>query len=154
MKKLVFVLAALLLAGTGCISSSVPQSPVNQPAPSAAPTAILDPHGPEAKADLIKVDSLKPGDTVSSPLTITGQARGTWYFEASFPAQVLDANGNVLVAVPAEAQSDWMTEDFVPFKVTLTFPTPLTANGTIVLKKDNPSGLPEHEDELRIPVRF
>jgi hypothetical protein len=23
-----------------------------------------------------------------------------------------------------------------------------------VLKKDNPSGLPEHDDQLRIPVRF
>ena len=31
---------------------------------------------------------------------------------------------------------------------------PATSTGTLVLQKDNPSGLPEHADELRIPVRF
>ncbi len=47
-----------------------------------------------------------------------------------------------------------MTADFVPFKVKLIFSPPTTAAGTLVLKKDNPSGLPEHDDELRIPVAF
>jgi len=36
----------------------------------------------------------------------------------------------------------------------ITFENPETATGTLVLEKDNPSGLPEHADELRVPVRF
>ncbi len=101
---------------------------------------------------LISVQSLKAGDTVRGPLTITGQARGYWFFEASFPVELLDANGTQIAISPAQAQGEWMTENFVPFSVTLTFTNPQTQNGTLVLRKDNPSGLPELDDELRIPV--
>ena len=106
------------------------------------------------KRDLIMVDSPRPGETVKSPLTITGQARGTWFFEASFPVRLLDEKGQVLGQGIAQAQSDWMTEEFVPFMAVLEFSTPTTMRGNLILKKDNPSGLPEHDDELRIPVRF
>lgn len=104
--------------------------------------------------DMVRVDTPQEDDVVSSPLTVTGVARGFWYFEASFPIELLDGNGNTLALVPAQAQSDWMTEDFVPFSVTLEFERPETSTGTLVLHKDNPSGLPENEDERRIPVRF
>lgn len=107
-----------------------------------------------SKDNLIRLASPQPNSLVRSPLIIHGQARGTWYFEASFPVRLLDAKGTVIIAQPAQAQSDWMTEDFVPFTSTLTFKTPSTTTGWLVLAKDNPSGLPEHDDELRIPVRF
>ncbi|MDD5251521.1 MAG: Gmad2 immunoglobulin-like domain-containing protein [Patescibacteria group bacterium] len=105
-------------------------------------------------SDKIFVTSPQTDAVVGSPLTVVGEARGTWYFEASFPVKLLDANGQLLAAVPAQAQSDWMTENFVPFKAELTFEAPTTATGTLVLEKDNPSGLPQNADELRIPVRF
>lgn len=107
------------------------------------------------KRDLIMLDSPRPGATISSPLSISGEARGNWYFEASFPIELRDANGKILVQHFAEAQSEWMTTNFVPFKATLTFTKPAAGTkGTLILRKDNPSGLPEHDDELRIPVRF
>lgn len=102
----------------------------------------------------VRVASPLPQGVVTSPLTVTGEARGTWYFEASFPVRLLDGDGNELAVVPAQAQGDWMTTEFVPFQVTLTFATPETATGTLVLEKDNPSGLPENAAEVRIPVRF
>jgi hypothetical protein len=98
--------------------------------------------------------NIKAGDTVASPLQINGEARGTWYFEASFPVQIYDANGILLGSVPAQAQSGWMTEDFVPFKATLTFAIPTTESGKLVLKKDNPSGLPQNDAQIEISVRF
>ena len=149
------LIASFLLVGAGCFGPAnvrpgtrVPPTPASAPAPNPAQAAI------DAHASLIQVDNVKVGDTATSPLVVTGKARGTWYFEASFPARLLDADSNVLAAVPAQAQGDWMTEDFVPFKAVLEFTTPKTAAGTLVLAKDNPSGLPEHEDEIRIPVRF
>src|SRR4030042_4184450 len=54
----------------------------------------------------------------------------------------------------AQAKSDWMTENFVPFKAELIFSAPPTEKGTLVLEKDNPSGLPENEDELIVPIKF
>mgnify|MGYP000305287555 CR=1 FL=1 len=85
---------------------------------------------------------------------MSGEARGTWYFEASFPVKLLDGNGKVLAAIPAQAKSDWMTTDFVPFTGTLTFENPKTPTGTLVFQKDNPSGLPQHDASMNIPVRF
>ena len=52
-----------------------------------------------------------------------------------------------------------MTEEFVPFSAVLEFVTPTAGDpelnrGTLILQKDNPSGLPEHDDALEIPVVF
>ena len=47
-----------------------------------------------------------------------------------------------------------MSMKFVPFTATLVFKTPATANGELVLEKDNPSGEPRNAQALRIPVRF
>jgi hypothetical protein len=47
-----------------------------------------------------------------------------------------------------------MTEDFVPFEATIKFEKPDTETGFLVLERDNPSGLPEYDDELIIAVRF
>ncbi len=106
------------------------------------------------KADLIRVSNPRPNQSVASPLTINGEARGYWFFEASFPVVLFDAEGNTLAQGIAQAKSDWMTEDFVPFESELQFAAPATVEGNLVLKKDNPSGLPENDDELIVPVLF
>jgi glucose/arabinose dehydrogenase len=126
-------------------------------APSATPPPIFSPSpAPSAreKENLIRVRTVSPGDTVQSPLTVEGEARGTWFFEASFPVRLLDGNGKEIAVTPAQAQGEWTTQDFVPFRATLEFAPPQTREGMLVLEKDNPSGLPEYADELRIPVRF
>jgi hypothetical protein len=109
---------------------------------------------PAMKDDLIRLDSPLPGAEVSSPLTLTGEARGTWYFEASFPIKIYDANGKLLGSVAAEAQDDWMTKEYVPFAAELTFTAPTTKTGRLVLEKDNPSGLAKNANSLQIPIRF
>jgi len=106
------------------------------------------------KMDLIVLERLRPNETVSSPLVISGRARGYWFFEASFPVELLDDSGSVIASGIATAQDEWMTEAFVPFSATLEFSSPVTEKGTLILKKDNPSGLPEHDDRLVVPVRF
>lgn len=106
------------------------------------------------KTDLIRIDSPRPNTIVTSSLQVTGQARGYWYFEASFPVKLFDGDGNVLAQTPAQAQSNWMTNDFVPYKATLEFIAPATDSGTLVLEKDNPSNLPQNADSLIVPVRF
>lgn len=106
------------------------------------------------KQNFIRVSKPQPNEIIKSPLEITGEARGYWFFEASFPIKLRDENGNELGVAIAQAKSDWMTEDFVPFEATFEFQKPATNRGVLILEKDNPSGLSEHADELRIPVRF
>lgn len=111
--------------------------------------------------DLIHVDELFSNDstytynTLEPSITFTGKARGTMFFEASFPVVVTDDIGTIVAQGIAQAQGDWMTEDFVPFSVTLTMiDSPTTATGKILFKKDNPSGLPEHDYTHLVPITF
>ena len=108
------------------------------------------------KSDLIKVETPATLALVTSPLQITGLARGSWFFEASFPIRLEDDKGNLIASGIATALGEWMTSEFVPFSATLNFTisSSTSKNGKLILKKDNPSGLPEHDDALEIAVRF
>ncbi|MBI2063276.1 MAG: tryptophan-rich sensory protein [Candidatus Yanofskybacteria bacterium] len=111
------------------------------------------------KEDLIKVENVKANDTVSSPLTVKGQARGIWFFEASFPIVLTDWDGRIISEGYAMAKKDWMTEDFVPFEGVIEFKKPeyigdFSRRGALILRKDNPSGLPEYDDAIEIPILF
>ena len=88
------------------------------------------------------------------PLVIEGEALGTWFFEGVFPIMLLDSNGNAVARHFAQAQGEWMTEDFVPFKAQIEFEKPSTDTGTLILLKDNPSGLGENDAKFEISVRF
>lgn len=102
----------------------------------------------------IMVESPKPNEVISSPLIITGEARGSWFFEANFPVKILDGNGEEIAVHYAEALDEWMTEDFVPFRAEIEFENPETDTGSLVLEKNNPSDLRDYDDELVIPVSF
>jgi hypothetical protein len=115
----------------------------------------------DAKAELIVVASPLPGAIIENGVTISGQARGNWFFEASFPVTLVDWDGLIIAEGIATAGSDWMTTEFVPFTTTLNFTSPYQAGepdfmkrGSLIFKKDNPSGLPEFDDALEIPVTF
>ena len=170
-KKYFLPLFALLTLGAGCVftPSSVAITNFNQCVQ--AGNAVMESYPRQCaaggktfvenigneleKTDLIRIDSPRPNEVIGSPVTITGEARGTWYFEASFPVEIVDANGGVIAQGIAMAQSDWMTEEFVPFSATLTFtadPDAYTTDATLILHKDNPSGLPEYDDALKVPV--
>jgi hypothetical protein len=106
------------------------------------------------KDDLIRISEPRPNAVTTSPLTVKGVARGNWFLEASFPVRLFDENGELIARGTAQARAPWMTEEFVPFETALTFAQPTTETGTLLLERDNPSGLPENEDALRVPVRF
>lgn len=104
--------------------------------------------------ELIRVDAPVSGELIASPLLISGQARGYWYFEGSFPVRLVDESGSLIAQGIIVAADEWMTEEMVPFEGILEFTAPTTSRGTLVLMKDNPSGLPEHDAAVEIPVRF
>lgn len=101
----------------------------------------------------IVISSPAAGAAVTSPLTVTGEARGTWYFEGSFPIQVLDDQGTQIGMGIAQAEGEWMTGEFVPFTATVEFTTTAT-QGSLVIEKDNPSGEPENAAQIIVPVQF
>lgn len=104
--------------------------------------------------DLIDVTLPTPGAVVGKSFSVTGQARGTWYFEASFPVLVLGKDGEVLDQIPAAAESDWMTENFVPFRADIEIPDGYTGPATVVLKNDNPSGDPARDKSISFDINI
>jgi len=106
------------------------------------------------KTDLIRLDYPRPNQVISSPLTINGEARGSWFFEASFTVVLTNRDGLTIATGIATAKNDWMTENFVPFEAVLEFDkNQIPENhGILILKKDNPSGLTEYDDALEVPV--
>jgi hypothetical protein len=116
------------------------------PAPTSTPLAD----------DMIIIDSPLPNGVVASPMKVTGRARGTWYFEATFPITLTNWDGLIIAETYATAQSDWMTTDWVPFEATVVFDadTRVSSRGFLILRKDNPSGLPQYDDAREITVFF
>ena len=143
---ILIIIAVLIVAGFLAVSGlKLPSlGPIPTPLPSATPDV----------SELIKVEEPISEELVTSPLMIKGEARGYWFFEASFPVKIYDANGIELGMAVAQAEGEWMTEEFVKFNAILKFEKPSTETGMLVFKKDNPSDLPENDAELKIPVRF
>lgn len=153
--KTILIIVVVLLAGFGIyyfVSKDEVTEPVTYNTPSTTYTTPASTSTPTN--EMVKVTEPLNNALIKSPVVVKGTARGNWYFEASFPIKVLDANGKVLGMAAAQAQGDWMTTNFVPFSLSLSFSTSTTNTGTIVLQKDNPSGLVENDAEVRIPIRF
>ena len=103
-------------------------------------------------AERVIVTSPASGSQVGKTFTVVGEAPGPWYFEASFPIKVVDANNNFIGQGIAKAQTDWMTVGQVPFTATVTISGNYSGPGTLVLLKDNPSGMPENDDSVSVPI--
>lgn len=102
----------------------------------------------------ISVSLPYPGAVVGKELAVVGQAERSWYFEGTFPIQVLAANGSLLATGTARAEGNWMTTDLVPFKASIKIPESYIGEGTIVLKKSNASGLSENDASISFPIRI
>lgn len=104
--------------------------------------------------NLPRVTYPQANQVIESPLTVKGEAPGNWFFEATLPVRLLDADGKQIAFVPAQAKDDWMTTSLVPFEVTLSFGPVEALSGTLVIAKDNPSGLPENNAQITVPIKF
>lgn len=104
-----------------------------------------------ASPDDVVVELPFPGAVTAKDFSVIGEARGTWFFEASFPVEVRDEDGKLLTTAIAQAEGEWMTEDYVSFRALVHVPNSYSGKATLVLKKDNPSGLPEHDASISFP---
>jgi hypothetical protein len=117
------------------------------------PTPTTPPaSGPTPLHQKIVVTFPKANASVPKKFTVTGKAPGNWFFEASAPIMVQAEDGSKIAQGQMQALDDWMTTDLVNFKAELTVNAAYSGPATLVLMKDNPSGLPENDDSLEIPI--
>ena len=108
----------------------------------------------DATDNEVHVFTPQASSSISSPFTVKGEARGTWYFEGEFPIRLSTSDGTVLAEVPATALGDWMVEEFVPFEVSVAFSSTTATSGTLVLTQHDPSMSSGEQKEVRVPVIF
>ncbi len=112
----------------------------------------IEPTYVNASANLIQVELPYPGAVTGKEFKIIGKARGYWFFEASFPFELRTPEGNILGGGVATADGEWMTEDFVNFTAEMQTPSAFTGPAILILRKDNPSGLPENDASISFPI--
>lgn len=100
----------------------------------------------------IVVDTPTPNQTVSGELEVIGKAKGFWFFEASFPLILKDEIGNEVASGIATAAEEWMTTDYVPFIGTIDLTAVTPGQYILELKRDNPSGEPQNDESVSLPV--
>jgi hypothetical protein len=144
MSKIINIIAVFILLVAMGILVLINAGKDSEIQPSPSPTSTTN--------DEVILTSPQANQIVSSPITIEGTARGYWFFEASFPVKLLDDKRQEIAAHYVQATSDWMTTDFVPFKGELEYNIMATTSATLILQKDNPSGLPENDKSIEIPI--
>ena len=111
--------------------------------------------GEEKQTSLAPVTiAIQQNTEITSPLEVRGTAPGTWFFEANIGLRLEDRQGNVLAQGYAMANGDWMTTSSLGFMGTIEFQATRDMDGYLVVAKDNPSGLPENDDERKLPVKI
>ncbi len=103
----------------------------------------------------IEVTSPSARQSVGNPITLTGEAQGNWFFEATAPVVVVNWDGLIIGEGYIEAEGDWMTTDMVPFSGSISYDLPADSysnNGTVIFQRANASGLPENDAAVEIPV--
>ena len=154
-RALVALLAGCALAPTACQrkDAGTVERRRMEGSEMATPTPPAEP--PAATPKPVLVDSPPRGALITTPVRVTGKARGSWFFEAEFPIRVLNAHDEMIGTGIARAQGDWQTSDYVPFEASIVFRAPPEdTTGFVVIEKSNPSGLPQNAAESRVPVRF
>lgn len=102
----------------------------------------------------ISLSNVSDGDTIDRVMTIEGEAKGPWYFEADFPVVAKDTSGNTIDTFIATAQSNWMTTNFVPFEVDIDLSGYSGNTAILEFQKDNPSGESQNDDSYSIQVNL
>lgn len=153
------VILVVLAGGAWFMLQPAPVQELPGPIETPEPQEPQEPQRPQAEVEWhnatendIRVAQPLPGAAVNRSFTISGEARGGWFFEASFPMEILDAGGNTLLTGFIEAEGEWMTSEFVSFSTTTRIAGSYTGPATLVLHRDNASGLPEHDKSVSIPI--
>ncbi len=148
MGKIILTAIILLVVLAGIVilmdNVKVQTSPTPSPLVSATPTPELGTTGN------IHVFTPQPDDEVGLPLVIKGEART---FEAAFSYRIKNSVGKVLVEGHSMTTGTADLPAFRPFEVTVNYPDPKTASGSVEVFEFSAKDGSEI-NKVIVPVRF
>lgn len=117
-----------------------------------AEETTLSPVYRNIKPSDIVISTPHAGGVTGKEFLVKGSVRGGWFFEGVFPVEVRSQRGEKLVSTYAAAEGNWMTTESVVFTAKVTVPATYIGPATLILRKDNPSGLRENDASVAIPI--
>lgn len=143
--NIVLIIVVIILAGVAINATVKNGSTVKIPENTIAREVLGN------KSDLVSF-SILPNSKVHGTVSYTGVIKGGYFFEGNILVNVLGANKNVLKRGNAMATGEWMTAGPVNFGGSVDFSGLQKGPAYIEIHNDNPSGLPEHDKSVLIPV--
>ena len=155
---IIIILVVILVAGGVLFyNNSKIAQPIHSPSASSGvplPTPMVSTH-PEASPSAVTILEPKAGSLVRSPFTIKGQAPGSWLFEGQTTASLQRQDGTEIAQAVLLAETEWMTVEQVTFSGSMKYTKPEgVTDVNLVIRKENPSGLPENDDSFVIPIKL
>ena len=91
---------------------------------------------------------------LSSSTSISGKIDRSWVFEGSFPFEIIDSQGKIILE-GIGSSPDWSDGDsfYVDFVINFKL-TSKVNNGFLIVRNDNPSGLPQNNKSYKTPLTF
>jgi hypothetical protein len=92
---------------------------------------------------------------VGSSVNVKARVLAPWLSEAVAPIEVTDFSGKVLGTGQIVGPNDWMTRNgWMQIETKVDFKNNGAKKGFVVFKKDNPSGDPKRDQQVKVPVNF
>ncbi len=90
------------------------------------------------------------------PLTITGQARGYWFYNNEFPVIVYDSTDTAIAYGVAKTTADTNTKEFLPFTAVIEEYTflPAKKRGYILFQRSTGDIQQGRQNTARVPIQF
>ena len=99
----------------------------------------------------IRVSSPHVNSTITSPLTVSGEAKG-WFVDGKILVQLMDDKGNIIVQSEALAKGEG--DEYVTFETKMDFDRKDVKAGDLVFQKINPSNDPAQARTFSFPIFF
>lgn len=105
---------------------------------------------PAPVIELATVDAPVTNARVISPLTFSGSAPASWYFEEQFDAVLIGDDGTVYAQAPAQASGE--DEGNRPFTGEINFTVTADTPATLLLQEQSTGDDDGSQAEVRVPV--
>ncbi len=104
-----------------------------------------------SESDLVSF-SILPNSAVHGVISYRGIIKNNYFFEGNIRINILNMNKQILKESHATATTDWMTSGPVSFEGVIDLSMLPKGPAYMEIHNDNPSGLPENDKSILIPI--
>jgi hypothetical protein len=103
-------------------------------------------------AEYATVEAPAANARVASPLTVSGAAPASWFYDEQFDAILLGEDGTVYGQASAHAPANWTGQGPTPFTAEFAFTVSADTPAAVILQEQSMNGEQDEPLEVRVPI--